>query len=108
MPAVQNPHWNAAASTKAVCTGCGASGDPRPATVVTVCPSSRCAGNRQECTAEPSTSTEQAPQSPASQPFLAAVIPASRSTVRSTWPGRGVTSIGSPSTVMRIVIADRS
>jgi hypothetical protein len=44
MPAVQNPHWKPPASTKLCCRGCGCSGVPSPATVVTLAPSSRWAG----------------------------------------------------------------
>jgi hypothetical protein len=75
MPAVQNPHWNPAASTKLRCTGCRSSGVPNPATVTTVRPAARKAGKMQECTASPSISTEHAPQSPASQPFLTSKCP---------------------------------
>ena len=42
----------------------------RPSMVVTSRPSARKAGTRQECTGVPSSQTVQAPQSPASQPFL--------------------------------------
>lgn len=51
-----------------------------------------------ECTGTPSTSTEHAPQSPASHPFFTSVCPLSRSSVRRHWPGRGSASIGSPLT----------
>jgi hypothetical protein len=44
MPAVQNPHWKPKWSTNAACMGWSSSGVPRPATVVTECPSMRCAG----------------------------------------------------------------
>ena len=43
---------------------------PRPSIVVTSRPSARNAGVMQLCTGSPSSHTVQAPQSPASQPFL--------------------------------------
>ncbi len=57
--------------------------------VVTSRPSARKAGIRQECTGLPSSQTVQAPQSPASQPFLTPKKPRSRRKVRRHWPGCG-------------------
>ena len=44
---------------------------------------------RQLWTGSPSSQTVQAPQSPASQPFLTPNQPSSRRKVRRHWPGRG-------------------
>ena len=96
MPAVQNPHWNPPASTNRCCTGCRSSGVPSPATVVTARPSARSAGNTHECTGVSSTSTEHAPQSPVSQPFLTSVCPTPRSRVRRHCPGAGDVSVSTP------------
>ena len=52
-------------------------------------PAARKAGIRQECTGVPSSQTVQAPQSPASQPFLTPNTPRSRRKVRRHWPGCG-------------------
>ena len=57
--------------------------------VVTAWPSARNAGIRQLCTGSPSSSTVQAPQSPASQPFLTPKWPSSRRNVRRHCPARG-------------------
>ena len=57
--------------------------------VVTAWPSARKAGIRQLCTGSPSSSTVQAPQSPASQPFLTPKWPSSRRNVRRHCPARG-------------------
>ncbi len=54
--------------------------------VVTSRPSARNAGTRQLCTGSPSMSTVQAPQSPASQPFLTPNQPSWRRKVRRHWP----------------------
>ena len=62
----------------------------RPSMVVTAWPSARKAGIRQLCTGSPSISTVQAPQSPASQPFLTPKCPSSRRKVRRHCPARGV------------------
>ena len=61
-----------------------------PSMVVTAWPSARNAGIRQLCTGSPSSSTVQAPQSPASQPFLTPKWPSSRRKVRRHCPARGL------------------
>ena len=70
IPAVQKPHWNAWASRNACCIGCSLPSQASPWSVVTSRPSARNAGTRQLWTGLPSSQTVQAPQSPASQPFL--------------------------------------
>ena len=65
--------------------------------VVTSRLAARKAGSRQLCTGFPSSQTVQAPQSPASQPFLTPSAPCSRSHVRKHWPGRGSVLTGRPS-----------
>ena len=60
-----------------------------PSMVVTAWPSARNAGIRQLCTGSPSISTVQAPQSPASQPFLTPKLPSSRRKRAQALPGRG-------------------
>ena len=92
MPAVQKPHWNACASRNACCIGCSAPSVRQPSIVVTSRPAARKAGIRQEWTGVPSSQTVQAPQSPASQPFLTPKQPCSRRKVRRHWPGRGLGS----------------
>src|SRR5437667_6921079 len=57
--------------------------------VVTAWPSARKAGIRQLCTGSLSISTVQAPQSPASHPFLTLKCPSSRKKVRRHCPARG-------------------
>jgi len=52
-------------------------------------PRRRNAGIRQECTGMPSSQTVQAPQSPASQPFLTPNTPRSRRNVRKHCPDAG-------------------
>ncbi len=99
MPAVQKPHWNACASRKACCTGCSSPSCASPSMVVTSRPAARNAGIRQECTGVPSSQTVQAPQSPASQPFLTPNTPRSRRKVRRHWPGRGSAENMRPLTV---------
>ena len=86
MPGVQKPHWKPCAARKAAWTGwnvagsasSGRHGPARPSMVVTLRPAARKAGIRQLCTGSPSRWTVQAPQSPASQPFLTPNQPASR------------------------------
>lgn len=92
MPGVQKPHWKPAVVMKCRCTGCRSSGLPRPAAVVIERPCARNAGYTHECTGSPSSSTEHAPQSPASQPILTSVWPSWRSRVRRHWPGAGSAS----------------
>jgi hypothetical protein len=70
MPGVQKPHWKPKCSMSASCTGWSSSPGARPLAVVICEPSTRGAGMRHECTGAPSRITAQAPQSPASQPFL--------------------------------------
>ena len=90
IPGVQKPHWKPCAATNRACMGCIPSG---PATSPSIVVTSRClarnAGVTQLCTGWPSSSTVQAPQSPASQPFLTPNQPKSRRKVRRHWPGRG-------------------
>ncbi len=57
--------------------------------VVILRPSPRKAGTRQEWNGLPSSHTVQAPQSPASQPFLTPNTSRSRRKVRRHWPGFG-------------------
>ena len=89
-PAVQNPHWNAAASTNALLHRVqprgaepGDRGD-RPARR----PVRR--GPGRSGSGRPSSSTVHAPQSPESQPFFTSTCPCSRSSVRRHLPGRGL------------------
>ena len=99
IPAVQNPHWNPGASRNRCCIGCRFSGVPSPSMVVTSRPSARKAGVMQLCTGSPSSHTVQAPQSPASQPFLTPWHPSVRTKVRRHWPGLGCSSKDWPLTV---------
>ena len=89
MPAVQKPHWKAWASRNACCIGCSSPSWASPSIVVTSRPAARKAGMRQLWTGVPSSQTVQAPQSPASQPFLTPNQPCSRRKVRRHWPGAG-------------------
>ena len=57
--------------------------------VVTLRPRICSADVMQLCTGWPSMYTVQAPQSPASQPFLTPMWPRSRRKVRRHWPGAG-------------------
>ena len=105
MPAAQNPHWNACASMNAFCTGCNVpSGLARPSMVVTFLPWARKAGIRHEWIGLPSIHTVQAPQSPASQPFLTPKKPRSRRYVRRHWPGAGSAETRLPLTVQFIAM----
>ncbi len=94
MPGVQMPHCAAPWRRNAACSR--ASPAPAsPSTVVTARPATRAAGVRQAQTGWPSTSTVQAPQSPASQPTLVPVSPASsRSTSESRRVGRSASKRG--------------
>ena len=89
MPAVQKPHWNACASRNACCIGCSSPSGASPSIVVTSRPSARKAGIRQLWTGMPSSQTVQAPQSPASQPFLTPNKPWSRRNVLQALARRG-------------------
>src|SRR6266568_3523822 len=64
--------------------------------VVIAWPSARKAEIRQLCTGSPSISTVQAPQSPASQPFLTPKYPSSRKKVRRHCPARGLSENALP------------
>src|SRR5258707_7948382 len=64
--------------------------------VVMAWPSARKAGITQLCTGSPSISTVQAPQSPASQPFLTPKYPSSRRKVRRHCPARGLSENALP------------
>src|SRR5271154_261067 len=68
IPGVQNPHCSPCSSQNACCNGCSFLIEPSESTVVTSKPSACTANIKQERTAEPSTITVQAPQTPCSQP----------------------------------------
>ena len=75
---VQIPHWNPPWRMNASCSGarCSSSG-ARPSTVVMALPSAINAGSKHADSSSPSTSTEQAPQTPTLQPSFVPVIPRS-------------------------------
>ena len=83
-PGVQMPHC---AAPWARNEACSADSLPlaRPSTVRTMAPAADAAGTRQAQTGSPSSSTVQAPQSPASQPTL---VPVRRNSSRSTEDSR--------------------
>ena len=75
--------------------------------VVIFLPSPRKAGTRQEWNGLPSTHTVQAPQSPASQPFLTPNTSRSRRKVRRHWPGFGSAEYRRPLTSYLLMTAPR-
>src|SRR5208282_4580427 len=80
MPGVQKPHCSAWVSQKASCRMLKVSGSgAKPSTVSTEVPSAWTAKIKQERTGRPSSSTEQAPHTPCSQPVC---VPVRRSTSR--------------------------
>ena len=103
MAGVQYPHWKACSSARACWTGCNRRPSASPSTVVTERPATSAADVWQASTGVPSTSTVHAAHSPSPQPGLVPVRPRSdRSTARRVPDGAGLSSRGSPFTMIPV------
>src|SRR5687768_10374469 len=96
-PGVQMPHWRAAFSRNACCSGWSWPVWAMPSTVVMFLPCASTPRTRQELTMRPSMRTVQAPQLPSLQPSLAPVrFNTSRSVSSRLWRGSTRNSVSSP------------
>src|SRR5262245_7068293 len=108
MPAVQNPHWTAAWSMKACCTGWSPSSEASPSTVTTSRPSTSTASSVHALTGAPSSRTVHAPHTCMSHERLAPLsCSRSLSTSSRSASGRQSTSAARPFTVKRRLRDDR-